>query len=112
MEKQGQNWFVRTFSTGDIIAIIAGAIGMLSVFYNVQGMAQQNKENILDNEKSIVAVQSHSNTQVNELKQSVKDAEDRLREEMRAVESRQQQAIKNMNDETNRKLEQILDRIN
>ena len=112
MEKQGQNWFVRTFSTGDIIAIIAGAIGMLSVFYNVQGMAQQNQENILDNEKSIVAVQSHSNTQVNELKQSVKDAEDRLREEMRAVESRQQQAIKNMNDETNRKLEQILDRIN
>jgi len=112
MEKQGQNWFVRTFSTGDIIAIIAGAIGMLSVFYNVQGMAQQNKENILDNEKSIVAVQSHSDTQVNELKQSVKDAEDRLREEMRAVESRQQQAIKNMNDETNRKLEQILDRIN
>ena len=112
MEKQGQNWFVRTFSTGDIIAIIAGAIGMLSVFYNVQGMAQQNKENILDNEKSIVAVQSHSDTQVTELKQSVKDAEDRLREEMRAVESRQQQAIKNMNDETNRKLEQILDRIN
>ena len=112
MEIQEQNWFQRTFSTGDIIAIIAGAIGMLSVFYNVQGMAQQNKENILDNEKSIVAVQSHSDTQVNELKQSVKDAEDRLREEMRAVESRQQQAIKNMNDETNRKLEQILDRIN
>ena len=112
MERQGQNWFQRTFSTGDIIAIIAGAIGMLSVFYNVQGMAQQNKENILDNEKSIVAVQSHSDTQVTELKQSVKDAEDRLREEMRAVESRQQQAIKNMNDETNRKLEQILDRIN
>jgi len=81
------NWMSNTFSTGDYITIAFGAIGMLAAFFALQGRAEINAENIIDNESAIVNV-----------KEAVKESEERLRNELRAAESRQQVQIKSLDD--------------
>jgi hypothetical protein len=107
-----ESWLKSTFSTGDWITLGFGCVGMLAAFFALQGKAALNEASIQRNAVKMAEVEIRADKKVDEVKAAVKDAEQRLRNEIQASEARQQQQIKNMNDETNRKLEQILERMN
>ena len=104
-QEQVQSWFQRTFSTGDIIAICAGALGMVTAFYNLKGNAESNTHRISANSVEIVNVEKRDIKRAEELKQYIQQSEGRLREEINDSDSRNEERFKDLNSKIDRILE-------
>lgn len=100
------SWFSKTFSTGDIIAICAGAIGMLTAFYNLKGDAAVTARSVDANRAEIIQVEKRDLQRAEELKEYIRESEQRLRNELQATDRRNEQRY----NELNSKIEQLLRR--
>lgn len=105
MEQDPQSWFQRTFSTGDIIAICAGALGMVTAFYNLKGNAESNTHRISSNQAEIINVEKRDIKRAEELKEYIQQSENRLRGEINDSDSRNEERFKDLNSKIDRILE-------